>query len=407
MERLDELKLEITSKRTALKSVLNKGTVEEVKSATTELERLMNEYKATAALEASDFEALKKRATPLKSTYFQPTRADSADSEETLRNRAFNKLLFNPLKKRETPLTEEEERAYFNVSGSPGVPGLIESDSSRGGYLVSPEQMKTLQEFRQDYVALKDYVSVVSTNTTSGTWNVLPVQNLVFQPFVEMTDVAESDLTLSQATYTIADHGLIIPISNQLIEDADVDVIGLIGRQLAQAAVRTENQEILKPLNRLIAGDTSTGLAAATTITSYKALNTALFKTLDGVYEPSSKIFVNQDTFLWLANLDDGQNRPLFVPDVVEPNKYRYRGKEIVVLPNAVLGNTTSGNDTFAPIFVGDMRSYLTFFERKGLELSTSREYLWRKHAYAMMGIIRFGIVVTDPNAMLALKVKL
>ena len=95
------------------------------------------------------------------------------------------------------------------------------------------------------------------------------------------------------------------------------------------------------------------------------------------------------------------------MPDVVEPNKYRYRGKEIVVVPNTVLGNTTSGNDTYAPIFVGDMRSYLTFFERKGLELTSSREYLWRKNAYAIMGIIRFGVVVTDPNAMIALKVKL
>ena len=108
-----------------------------------------------------------------------------------------------------------------------------------------------------------------------------------------------------------------------------------------------------------------------------------------------------------MANLDDGQNRPLFQPDVTEPNKYRFRGKEVVVIPNTTLPNTTSGNDTFAPIFVGDMKSYLTFFERKGMELTTSREYLWRKYALALMGIIRFGVVVTDPNSMVALKVKL
>ena len=398
MKKTDELKLTIGEKKEELERLRAEGKREEMLNAADELKRLTEEYKAEEAIESAEFMELRRKATPIQSM---------RESDKVLRNRAFNKLLLSPLRNEPAMLTEEEKRAYYNVSGSPGSPGQIESVPARGGYLVSPEQIKTLQEFRQAYVSLKEYVSVVSTNTTSGTWPVLPVQNLRFQSFAEMTDVAESDITLTTATYTVADHGLIIPISNQLIEDADVDIISVIGRQLAEGAVRTENEKILEPLQTLITGDTETGIAAATTITSYKALNTALYKTLDGVYEPSAKIYVNQDTFLWLSNLDDAQNRPLFVPDVVEPNKYRYRGKEIVVVPNTVLGNTTSGNDTYAPIFVGDMRSYLTFFERKGLELTSSREYLWRKNAYAIMGIIRFGVVVTDPNAMIALKVKL
>ena len=324
-----------------------------------------------------------------------------------LRISAFNKLLFNPLRTFPQPLTDEEKNAYFNVSGSPGTPAQIGATPSKGGYLVPQEQMATLQEFRKDFVALKDYVNVVNTNYTSGRWATYTQQDLEFQNFAEMSDIPESDVTFAEATYTIADRGLILPISNMLIDDASIDIISFMGRQLAEGAVLTENKEILKPLNKLITGDTATSVAEATTITSYKSLNTALFKTLDGVYYPASKIFTNQDGFLWLANLDDGQNRPLLVPDVTEPNKYFYRGKEIVVLPNLTLPNTTISSKNYAPFFVGDLRSYLTFFERAGMMLTTSSELYFRKAGTALRAIIRFGVTVTDKDAMTALKVEI
>lgn len=400
MLKSDELKQEISAKRDEVEKFQQAEETDKAVKAAVELDKLCDALQIELAKEKSKFNDFMKDAAPLST--FSASNIDEAK----LRNRAFNKLVLNPLRNVPQPLTEEERNAYYNVSGSPGAPGQIESVDTRGGYLVSSEQIKRLQEFRQDYVALKDYVSVVQTTTTSGRWPVMPSQRLIFQQFAEMTDVPETDVVFTEATYTINDYGLIIPISNQLINDADVDIIGVIGRQLEEAAVKTENTEILKPLNKLIVGDSDTNISPAQTITSYKAFNTALYKTLDGTYLNSSKIYVNQDSLLFLSNLDDGNNRPLFQPDVTEPDKYRFRGKEVVVIPNAVMGNTTVSTDTFAPILIGDMKSYLTFFERAGLELSSSREYLWRKYSFAIMGIIRFGVVVTDPYSMIALKVK-
>ena len=391
MLKSDQLKQQIEAKRAEVERYRHAADMTAALNAAEELQEMWDKLQIELKLEKTNLDSFK--ADMAKVTVNQPM------DEERLRRRAVNKLVLNPMRSVPIPLTDEERRAYFNVSGTPGSPGQIESVPSRGGYLVTPEQIKTLQEFRQAYVGLKNYVSVVSTNTTSGRWPVKPIQYLTFTPFSELTAISEAEISFTEANYTISDRGLIVPISNQLIDDADIDIISIIGRDLALAATRAENEQILTPLNNL--------LTNATVISTYKALNTALYKTLDGIYEPSSKIFVNQDTFLWLANLDDGTNRPLFVPDVVEPNKYRYRGKEIVVLPNLVLGNETSGNDTYAPIFVGDMKTYMTFFERKGLELASSSEYLWEKYGYAIRAVIRFGVVVTDPNAMIALKVKL
>lgn len=393
MLKSDELKQAILKKKAEVENLQKEMKITDALSAAKELQSLTSELKIEIAKEEADFKNFLKNASPLET--------NSTFDAAKLRNRAFNKLVFGL-----GALTEEERGAYFNVTGTPGQPGQIESINTKGGYLVPQEQMATLQELRKDFVELKNYVSVVSTNTTSGRWATYTQQDLEFQSFSELTDIAESDVTFGEATYVIEDRGMILPISNQLISDANIDIIGFLGRQLAEGAVKTENKAIIQPLETLITGDTTNNIAEAATITSYKSLNTAMFKTLDGVYATAAKIFTNQDGFLWLSNLEDGQNRPLLVPDVTEPSKYFYRGKEIVVVPNSTLPNKTISSKNYAPIFVGDMKSYITLFERQGMELATSQEFYFRKYGTALRAVIRFGVVVTDSNAMTALKVE-
>ena len=397
MKISDEIRMEIVELKNQIETLQKEENYKDALQVADKLDKKLDQLKIEVAKEKAEFDEFMKDA--MNGNVYKIIPNPPEDSAK-LRISAFNKLVLNPLRGEfRVPLTDEEKNAYFNVSGSPGTPAQIGATPT--------EQMGKLQEFRKDFVALKDYVNVVNTNYTSGRWATYTQQDLEFQNFTEMTDIPESDITFAEATYTIADRGLIIPVSNMLIDDVNIDIISFMGRQLAEGAVLTENKEILKPLNTLIEGDTSTGVAAATTITSYKSLNTALFKTLDGVYYPASKIFTNQDGFLWLANLDDGQNRPLLQPNVTEPNKYFYRGKEIVVLPNLTLPNTTISNKNYAPFFVGDLRSYLTFFERAGMELTTSSELYFRKAGTALRAIIRFGVTVTDKDAMTALKVEI
>lgn len=391
-----ELAKKINAKKKEIENLQSNKNFKDAVKVAEDLDQLLDEYQIAISIEKADFDEFIKTAEPLE-PYTEP-----ATDKAKLANRAFNKLLFNRGR-----LTDEERNAYFNVTGNPGSPAQIETTPSKGGYLVPQEQMQQLQEFRKDFVALKDYVSVVSTTTTSGRWATYSPQDLEFQSFAEMTDIAESDVAFGEATYVIEDRGLIMPISNQLIDDADIDIIAFIGRKLAEGAVITENKEILKPLNTLITGNTATSIQAATTVSSHKALNAALFKTLDASYLNAASIFTNQDGFLWLSNLDDGQNRPLLVPDVTQPNTYRYRGKEIVVIPNSTLPNTTISSKDYAPFFIGDMRSYITFFERQGVELATSTELYFRKYGTALRAVIRFGVTVTDPNAVTAVKVEL
>ncbi len=404
MKKTDELKQEIAAKRIEVENFQREMKIKDAVKAADELEKLLDEYKVADSLEKTEFNNFINSMRTGNAAQVTPTIAD----EKTLRIRAFNKLVLNPARadEKKQPLTDEERNAYFNVTGSPGSPAQIESVPSKGGYLVPQEQMSQLQEFRKEFVALKDYVSVVDVSSPSGIWATFSPQDLEFKPYVEMNPISETDVSFGQATFVIRDRGLILPVSNQLIDDANIDIVSFLGRQLEQAAIRTENQEILAPLNTLITGNSDSAVAAAATVSSYKALNTALFKTLDATYLQAARIFTNQDGFLWLSNLDDGTNRPLLMPDVTEPNKYRYRGKEIVVLPNSTLPNTTVSSKDYAPFYVGDMRSYITLFERQGLELSSSRELFWHINGFAIRGTIRFGVVVTDTDAVTAFKVE-
>lgn len=402
MKKTDELKQAISAKRIEVENFQQEMKIKDAVKSADELEKLLDEYKVADSLEKTEFNNFINSMRTGNAAQVTPIVAD----EKTLRRRAFNKLVLNPARSEPVPLTDEERNAYYNVTGSPGSPAQIESVPSKGGYLVPQEQMSQLQEFRKEFVALKDYVSVVDVSSPSGSWATFSPQDLEFQPYVEMTNVPESDVTFGQATFVVKDRGLILPVSNQLIDDANIDIVSFLGRQLEQAAIRTENQEILAPLNTLITGTTDSAIAAAATVSSHKALNTALFKTLDATYLQAARIFTNQDGFLWLSNLDDGTNRPLLMPDVTEPNKYRYRGKEIVVLPNSTLPSTNISSKDYAPFYIGDMRSYITLFERQGLELSASRERYWHMNAFALRGTIRFGVVVTDTNAVTAFKVE-
>jgi HK97 family phage major capsid protein len=392
MKKSDELRNEIDKLSAKIEDLQNKEEFVEAAKWSGELNALVNQYKAAKALEEMEIKDMGKGA---------PAPASNVPENELAR-RAFNKLV-----KRAGGLTDEERQAYKNVTGSPGQPGQIESIPAKGGYLVPTEQMAQIQDLRNEFTQLRNYITVRSTNYTTGSWPTISDQQLVFQSFAELTDIPEGDVSFGQANYTVEDMGLIIPVSNQLIDDANADIVDICGRELALASVRAENAAVIGHLDTLA----GTGGASAPTISSHKALNEALFKGLNRKYYNNAKIYTNQSGFLFLANLDDGNNRPLFVPDVTQPDKYMYRGKEIAVIADSLLENITTGSGSsaksYAPFFIGNLAEYVWMFERQGMELAISTEYLWRKYGTALRGVIRFGTTVYDSNAMIARKVEL
>ena len=379
MKNSSELKAEIGTKRKELENLQREEKIDEALKAADELNKMVDAYNVAVALEKAEFENMISNSEPLSKSM------DTTDKAK-LRNRAFNKLVL-----RRGKLTDEEKRAYFNDGEENTIVGQIEGVDSKGGYLVPEEQITTIREYRKAYAQLKNYCHVVHANSKSGKYPTLGEENGLLVNFDEMESISKSDFEFGQAKYEIADYGDIIPVSNQLIADANVSILSIVGQRLARMAVNTENALILSKLNTL----------TATTISDIKGLNKALIKDLDPVYWSNAKIYTNQDGFLWLSNLVDSTQRPLLQPDLIAPEVYRYKGKEIVVLPNSTLPNGTNA----IPFYIGNLADYLMFFERQGVEIAVSTELLFDKYATALRCVVRFGATVDDTDAIKAYSV--
>ena len=264
-----------------------------------------------------------------KHSAYVPVNQISKEKMSRLRNIAFNKLLFG--KKKFGRMTEEERQAYYNedsgTTTTPATIGQIGDTPSKGGYIVPIEQMNILREYRKAYTALKEYCHVVNAQSRSGSFPTLGDEDGLLINFSEMSQINESDFDFGQSDYTIFDYGDIIPVSNTLIQDANVQILEIVGQRLARKAVNTENAKILELLATL----------TATPITNYKGLTKALNVSLDPVYYSGAKIITNQDGFQWLSELEDDNKRPLLLPDITTADTYKFRGKEIIVEPKKEL----------------------------------------------------------------------
>ena len=386
MKKSDEIKKTVDEISVKVEAAQQAENYAEAGKLADELTAAVNSYKAAKAMEDAELDAFKATAAPVKAA----PKADAATM-----NRVFNKLVLG------RPLDDAEREVYAanrKAFDSPGSPGQVEATAAKGGYLVPTEQLEILYEFRRMYSQLRDYCNVFQISKPTGKFPAIGAETGKLTSFEEIKSITAHDVDFSQVTWETVDYGDIIPISNQLIADADFSIMSIIGQRLARKAVNTENDVIVTAID--------TELSSPTTITTYKQLLKALNVTLDRAFFANARIFLNQDAFQWLSTLEDAMNRPLLVPDVAIPDSYRFRGKEVVVVPNSVMPTVTVSSDDLAPIYVGSMADFVGFFERAGVEIATSNDFLFDKYATAMRAVMRFGVSILDDEALVKLQVK-
>ena len=356
MKKSDECKKIVDELRREVENLQQEGNIEAAAERAKELTNAVHQYEAALAMERAALVDFAHTASPVE---------ENKVSDAVMRNRVFNKLVLG------RTLTEDE-RGYVNQIGSPGQ---VEGTPAKGGYLVPEEQMRQIREYRKAYTALKDFTHVQHANSISGKMPTLGDETGKLTAFEELNSIKQSDFDFGQLKYEIKDYGDIIPVSNQLLADADVNLTAIIGQRFARKAVNTENDEILKLLNKGF----------------MKILNVSL----DPSYYANARILTNQDGFQWLSELEDTQKRPLLVPDVAAPDTYRFRGKPIVVVSNGTLPTETKK----VPFYVGSIADYVAFFERAGVEIAVSTDFLFDKYATALRCVERFGVVADDTDA--------
>ena len=366
MKKSDELKKMVDELRREVENLQQEERYEDAAKRAKELTNAVHQYEAALAMEEAQRTGFAGGAAPI---------ATATVSDAVMRNRVFNKLVLGRT-------LDAQEREFANQIGSPG---MVEGTPDKGGYLVPEEQMTQIREYRKAYTALKDFAHIQHANSTAGKMPTLGDETGKLVAFEELNSIQQSDFDFGQLKYEIKDYGDIIPVSNQLLDDADVNITAIIGQRFARKAVNTENDEILKLLKKL----------SAEAVTDAKSFMKILNVSLDPSYYANARILTNQDGFQWLSELEDAQKRPLLVPDVAAPDTYRFRGKEIIVVSNGTLATTANK----IPFYIGSFADYVAFFERKGVEIAVSQDFLFDKYATALRCVERFGVVADDKDA--------
>lgn len=367
MKKSVEMKKELENLKNEIVTLKNDGKIEEAHGKLAGLKELENKIKEIEMEEAIQ-------------TMEKSNKTEVNVKNKMNVNRIFNRILTGKS-------VTEEERAFLNAAGTPGQ---VEATDGKGGYLVPTEHFNEIKELRRNLVSLKDYCNVLSVNSFKGTMPIEKDGTGELIAFEELNEIGKTDIDFSQVAYNVADYGDIIPISNTLLADETANLTTYTGKRFTKKAINTENKKIVDILKTL------TPKPAA----DYTVINTALNVDLDPAISANAIIITNQTGFNFLDNLVDKQNRPLLELNLQNTTQKIFKGRKIVVLPDTLLPMNT----TKAPVFVGDLVEFVTFFDREGLELAISTEAGFTKNATYIRAIERFDVKKVDEKAMVYLE---
>lgn len=312
MKKSTQILAAIAAMREEIQNLRDENKIDEAHDKLQELKNLNSELEVELALEEEEEKALELNGS------------QAQVAEEIDENVIFNKQLTG---KR---LTAAE---MTHVKNTPGTPGQIEHNEERGGVLVPEEQSLQIEEFKRADVSLKSLVNVISVQTFKGKFPMATDQKGELIPFEELTELEQTDVKFKSLSWEVKDYGVIIPLSNTFLEDVRINIIDYIGKQFAKMAVNTENRLILEALKAMTSGKKKTGKGV-------DDLKTVMNVDLDPAIAQNAKIITNQSGFDYLDKLKDNQGNYVLQPVVGDATRKALVGREVVVVPDALLSAT-------------------------------------------------------------------
>lgn len=278
---------------------------------------------------------------------------------------------------------------YDALTMSGGTP-----KGSDGGFLVPEDIDNMVREQMRDWDDLAELFNVEEVSTNTG-WRV--ADNAPTKGFTklsgELAAVAKDDQPqFRQVDFSLDTYGLIIPISNELVQDEMGNLFKYLAGWFAKKLVLTNNAILLNMLKTLTATALTGGLV--------KGVKGILNKSLPTAISRGAVILTNQNGFDAMDQEEDGNKRPLLQPDVADATQYRFSGRRVKVLDNEMLPDAEGAS----PLYVGNFKQFGTLFRRMPLELRGTDigGQAWSNNGYEMRGIVRLGASKFDEKAAVA-----
>ena len=263
-----------------------------------------------------------------------------------------------------------------------------------GGFLVPEDIDHTIRELRRELNPLAPLFTEENVTTLSG-WRVIDTAPSTPMPEIDEMGTVPNNSdqpAFGKVTYTLGKRGLRIPISNELLNDNEANLMAYLGRWFAKKLVLTENYLLITALKTLTASALVSG-----SITPDSAIKTILNKTLDPAISLSAVILTNQSGFDALDQLVDEMGRGLLQPDPTNATLYKMFGRRVVAVSDAQLPNTSSKPE----FFIGDFKEFATLFRRDGFEVASTDigGNAWATDSTEVRGIARLAVSKFDTSA--------
>ncbi|MEP7233956.1 MAG: phage major capsid protein [Ignavibacteriota bacterium] len=235
----------------------------------------------------------------------------------------------------------------------------VEGSGSAGGYLVPEEFFADVIFLLNEFGFARKFCAQIPMRS-----NILNVSTLTGKPSVAWTDenavIPASKATFGRLTLTAKKLAAIYPISNELLDDANIDIYNTIVRIFTNVFALEEDTQVFNGTGSPFTGILNTSDVATTYLGGSSSSGKtkyidivfddliALVQSLTPANQRGASLFIEQNTLTDLLKKKDTNNRYLWeLTSVAQPivsnaqgltdSKLTFRGFPIVVMPNGIL----------------------------------------------------------------------
>lgn len=345
-----EILKKIQAKREEARGLLNANDMAGAKKINKEIRGLEEDLETALEIEEGEMRDLQKRGIQVP-----VDNGEKRNIDKQAELRALGKYVLG------MNLNEEER----------GLVKVADNDA-----LLPEGYVNELMLLRDGYPALKKFCHVIPVKSKTGKMPVAQLGKNKLAKLSSDTPIDQGAVSTSHVKYDVEDYGKFVPIENSLTDDEVVGIIeSILMPDFAEGSVEAENEEILN----LIKAD-----ATPVEGEDYTALEQAI-DTLVPAVRGGAITITNTAGFSYLKNKKDAIGRKLDLITYVN-GQAMFNNKPIIELSDSVV-EATPGKLIF---YVVNLKEAVKFFDRAGIVITKSKEFLFNKNQDCLRAIERF-----------------
>lgn len=320
--KIEELRQELETKKAEVRTLNEANKVDEAEKLMEEVRTLKKKIEMQEEIEADEKRDLEKQ---------KETRKDDTKMEKVNEKRAFVKKVLGKE-------MNQEERAVVKTTDNNAV--------------LPKQYIADLQTIREGFAPLKRYCHVIPVNKNEGSMPVFDAtQNGKLKNIAEGDAIEDGTLVTTSITFKCSKVGIKVPLTSELVDDAEIEIESAVKDTFGESSVMTENYNIINVLN------TNATLVEAT---DYTAIEDVMAKAVPSI-RAGLMTFANVEAYADIKNKKDKQGRNMNLITTGVDGKEYYNGKEIVLFDSSFV-TPSEGKTCIA--FVVNAYEALKFFDR-------------------------------------------